>query len=589
MSIKLSDYVTSFLVSKGIGHVFVVTGGASVHLIDSIAKNPDIEYVCPQHEQAGAMAADGYSRATGNMGAAISTSGPGATNLVTGIAGAYFDSIPVIYITGQVVRSRLKGKLGVRQIGFQETDIVSMCESITKYAVQIDDPRRIRYELEKAHYLAGSGRPGPVLVDIPDDVQREAVDPSTLRGFRIPKDEVNPIEDLEKCVQLLKGSSRPMIILGWGVRSAKAEREVEELINWLKVPFVLTWAAADLFPSDHPLNVGTFGTHGTRYANFAVQNADLILSIGSRLDTKATGTPVSSFARGAKKIMVDVDRNELGKFEHSGSCFDLLIASDAKVFINMLSRYAGEVKIDVSEWLKQVDVWKRKYPICPDGYFGQRTVNPYMFVKMLSRELCGGETIVPDTGCGLAWLMQAFEFKSGQRLFHDWNNTAMGWALPASIGACFGLNRKKVICVAGDGSLQMNIQELATVIRHDLPIKIFLVNNHGYSMVRQTQNQWLEGRHEAASMESGLAFPDWEKVANAYGFNVTVIRENKGIARGIRETLCGMEPTLCNVEIGEDHRVIPQVKFGRPNEDQEPLLDRKEFLENMMVRPVEES
>ncbi len=585
---KLSDYVASFLAGKGIRHVFAITGGASVHLIDSIARNPDIEYVCPQHEQAGAMAADGYSRATGNMGVAIATSGPGATNLVTGIAGAYFDSIPVMYITGQVVRSRLKRKLGVRQIGFQETDIVGMCRTITKYAVQVDDPSRIRYELEKAYHFAKSGRPGPVLIDIPDDVQRKDIEPVLLSGFKSPMDKTKSIGGIEKCNEMLQDASRPIIILGWGVRSAKAKKEAIRFVNRLGIPFVLTWAVADLFPSNYPLNVGTFGTHGTRYANFAVQNADLVLSVGSRLDTKATGTPSASFAREAKKIMVDIDPHELYKFKHSGLEFDLLIAADARAFMDSFGSCARDMDKDISGWVDQINVWKRRYPICPNEYFEQESVNPYAFVKALSRELGGGETIVSDTGCGLVWLMQAFEFKYEQRILHDWNNTAMGWALPASIGACLGLGRKKVICMTGDGSLQMNMQELATVIGHELPIKIFLVNNHGYSMVRQTQNQWLGGRHEASSVRSGLSFPDWERVADAYGFDVTTIGKNEEVVRGIRETLYGMRPAFCNVEIGENHGVIPQVKFGRPIEDQEPLLDREEFLDNMIIEPVEE-
>jgi len=280
---KLSDYVAYFLSKQGIRHVFAVSGGASLHLIHSLESTPGITFVCPQHEQAGAMAADGYSRVTRNLGAAIATSGPGATNMITGICCAYYDSVPVIYITGQVSVFRLKGDTGVRQIGFQETDIVEICKSITKYSVQVDNPLRIRYELEKACYLAKSGRPGPVLLDIPDNIQREQIEPDALESFTPGRQEQKAVslsKEVDQCIELLKNAQRPVIILGWGIRLAGAEGEVKALIHTLEFPIATTWAVADLLPSDHRLLIGTFGTHGTRYANFAVQNSDLILAIG---------------------------------------------------------------------------------------------------------------------------------------------------------------------------------------------------------------------------------------------------------------------------------------------------------------------
>ena len=590
---KLSDYVIGFLKDQGIRHIFVVSGGASVHLIHSIANTPGISYICPQHEQAGAMAADAYSRVTSNLGAAISTSGPGATNMITGVCCAYYDSIPVIYITGQVATFRMKRNSGVRQLGFQETDTVEIYKPITKYAVRINDFKRIRFELEKATYLAKSGRPGPVLIDIPDDLQRAEIDPDKLESF-VPEQETTNLSQLHKqvdrCIQLLNEAKRPVLILGWGIRLAKAEEEAKRLVTALGFPIALTWAVMDMFPSDHPLAVGAFGTHGTRYGNFAVQNADLILVIGARLDTRERGSPITTFVREAKKIVIDIDLAELNKFKVLGMDVDVLIHSDARHFLQVVSRRIDEISPqDISGWKKRIREWKAKFPICPSEYYKQEKVNPYVFVKALSKESAEGDVFVVDTGCVLAWMMQAFDFKPKQRLFHDFNNTAMGYALPASIGACFALDGQPITSVIGDGSLQMNIQELATVVRHRLPIKIFLINNLGYSMIQQTQDQWFDSRYLASTVEGGLAFPDFVKVADAYGYKTVTIDSNRKLHTRIREVLDSDEPVFCNVEIYPGHRVFPQAKFGRPIEDAEPLLDRREFLKNMIVKPVEVS
>lgn len=590
---KLSDYVADFLASEGIRHVFAVSGGASVHLIDSIAKHPEIDYVCPQHEQAGAMAADAYSRVTGNLGAAISTSGPGATNMITGVCCAYYDSVPVIYISGQVASFRLKRDAGVRQMGFQETDVVDIYKPITKYAVLVDDPARIRYELEKACYLARSGRPGPVLLDIPDDFQREQINPDELESFT-PEPETRNLsklgDQIGRLIQLVEKAKRPVVILGWGIRLAKADEEAREFVEKLGFPVALTWAVKDMLPSGHHLVLGAFGTHGTRYGNLAVQNADLVLAIGARLDTREAGSPKTTFARQAKKIIVDIDQDELNKFERLGMKVDLLICAHAKDFLQAINqRVAGIAKQDISGWTERIAAWNKRYPICPPEYYEEVEVNPYVFVKALSKESAETDVILVDTGCVLAWMMQAFEFKANQRLFHDFNNTSMGYALPGSIGACFALDRKPVICVTGDGSLQMNIQELATVVRHQLPIKIFLINNHGYGMIRQTQDQWLGSRYLASTVKGGLAFPDFVKVAGAYGYKTLTMASNREVHERVREVLDSEGPVFCNVEIQAGHRVIPQVKFGRPIEDPEPLLDRREFLEDMIVKPVEGS
>lgn len=591
MAVKLAEYVAQWLAGRGVRHVFAISGGASLHLIHGIAKTPGIEYVCPAHEQASSFAADAYARAGGGLGVAIGTSGPGATNMLTGATGAYYDSIPVMFVTGQVATFRFKGHTGVRQMGFQETDTVDIFRPVTKYAVKITDSSMIGYELDRAAHIARQGRPGPVLIDIPDDIQREIIDTEMLAPYQNEEGENGKLDKakIERCVELLEAADRPVMILGWGVRLAGGESQAKELIRKTGIPVALTWAMADLLPANYPNLIGTFGTHGTRYGNFAVQNADLILSVGCRLDTRATGG-MDTFAREAKKIVVDIDESELNKLEYYGMKTDLRMMADAGEFMSAVgARISDQLQMKNWAWKQKISNWKRRYPICKPEYNDEERVNPYVFVKKLAQQAGENERIVVDTGCTVAWMMQGFEFKEGQRLWHDFNNTAMGWALPAAVGVSLAGERGPVICVTGDGSLQMNMQELATVLRQKLPIKIFLLENQGYGMIQQTQDQWLDSRYEASSVESGLGFPDWEKVAESYGFKTMAVEMNKDLDSAISDCLGSAGSAFCVVKVDLSHRVVPQVKHGRPLEDAEPLLPRREFLENMMVAPLDVS
>lgn len=586
---KLSNVVAQFLAEEGIRHAFVVSGGASLHLIHSIAETPGVSYVCPQHEQAGAMAADAYARVTGGMGCAVATSGPGATNLITGICSAYYDSVPVLFLTGNVATFRAKGDTGVRQVGFQETEMAEMCRSITKYSVLVNDPYRIGYELKKATTIARSGRPGPVLVDIPDDLQRMDIDPAKLVEYVPAPDHARevPSDAVAACVAALRDARRPVLVFGWGVHLAGAAAEARELAKTLGIPVALTWAALDLLPFADPLNVGGFGTHGIRAANFTVQNADLVLSVGSRLDTKATGSPASSFAREAKVIMVDVDAAEISKFKRFGRHIDVGITVDARAFLRALTEAVKVEQFrDHAPWRGRVAEWKARYPAIDPGYARQRDVNPYWFVKQLADVLTDDEVIVSDTGCALAWMMQGFRFRGHQRFFHAFNNTPMGYGLPAAVGACFARPGRRTILVTGDGSLQMSIYELATIVRHRLPVKILMFNNQGHGMVRQTQDQWLGSHYYATSVEGGLAAPDFVAVARAHGIAAATLTLNADIPKKLAAALAGDGPAFLNVEVDPKSRVQPQVKFGRPNEDGEPLLPRDEFLANMLVKPL---
>lgn len=585
MQMKLSDYVVSFLAGLGIKHAFVVSGGASIHLLHSLNTIEGIEPICPHHEQSGAMAADAYARVSG-FGCAMATSGPGATNLITGIAGAWFDSIPVLYLTGQVTTFRLKGDTGVRQYGFQETEILPMVEPITKYSVQLRDPRKIRYELEKSVNIAKSGRPGPVLIDIPDDLQRQVIDVSDLEPFvAADLNSEGPISDgdLDFILSQMADADRPVMVWGSGIRLSGAIHKARQVLDLIEVPVLTTWGAKDMLANDHKFNAGTFGSHGTRSGNFIMQNADFVLSIGARLSTRETGTPMSDWARGAKVAVVDVDEAELNKFEAFGRPVDLKIQADAGSFLDALTK-KELVSLGKSDWKQRVVDWKVKYKDVPRSIQTTK-VDPYDFIAKLTRKAPDDTHIFTDTGCSVAWLMQAGELKLGQRTYHDFNNTAMGWGLPAAIGGALATSGE-TICITGDGSLMMSVQEFATAVAHKLPVKTILMDNSGYSMVRQTEGQWLDGVNVGTSIESGLAFPDWYKLGGSFGVSVKRLETSTNACEAIDWLLAQRGPTLLIVDIDPAEYVVPQVAFGYPIEDAEPHLPRGEFLEQMIVAPL---
>jgi acetolactate synthase-1/2/3 large subunit len=590
MQQKLSDYVADFLAAQGIRQVFVVTGGASIHLLHSLHDRPGTEPICPHHEQGGAMAADGYARATSGLGCAIGTSGPGATNMITGISGAWFDSIPVLYLTGQVTTFRLKGESGVRQFGFQETEIIPMVRPITKYCVQLRDPKRIRYELEKAVHIARSGRPGPVLVDIPDDLQRAFVETDDLPAFTPDAADAAPVpakEEIERAIDLLRGAERPILIFGHGIRLSGAVAEARALAERCNIPVLTTWGAKDFFSASDSLNAGTFGTHGTRAGNFVVQNADFVLSIGARLSTRETGSPLSSWARGARTVVIDIDPSELNKFPAFDRKLDIAIQADASSAIHAITKALDGVRLpDWAAWRTEIADWMQRYPVSPSNARSESAINPYLLMEELSAVAQDDTYFFIDTGCAVAWSMQALRLRGSQRTFHDFNNTAMGWALPAAIGGALALPEKSICCIVGDGSLMMNIQELATLKHHNLPVKVLLLDNSGYSMVRQTEVQWLGGINVGTSTESGLGFPDFIKLAQAFGFETRELSTNADLKKGLSDIFALPGALFARIEIPSKKGVIPQVAFGFPIEDSEPYLPREEFFRNMKVAPL---
>lgn len=587
---KLSDYVAKFLEEKNITHSYVLSGGCSVHLIDSINKRKKIEYIPLLHEQSCAMAADAHARISDNISSVIATSGPGATNLLTGICCSYYDSIPVLAITGQVPTSQLKENSKSRQIGFQETDVVSIFRSVTKYVKMIKNPETIRYELEKAYYIATSQRKGPVLLDICDDVQRAEINPRKLKKFIPPKIKEKKSllkSELKKIKSLVNESSRPIIIIGSGVRHSNTKDECEKFIKNLNIPFTLTWGAMDLIEHDNNLYAGSFGVTSSRSGNFAVQNSDLIICLGTRLDTHEVGSNIKTFAREAKRIIIDLDKSEQNKYSKMGFKVDLLLTMNLRYFLPSVNKIKFDVK-NFSQWINHISIWKKKYQLCDTESANQKKlVNPYFFMSELSNNLNSNINIFTDTGSNLIWTMQSLRVKKYQRVVSAWNHSPMGYSLPASIGAAFCENKKMVVCITGDGGLQMNIQELATIYKHQLNIKIFVLNNHCHGIIQGTQQAWLNSMFCASDpVEGKLPDPDYVKISQAYGIPSKNINNHRKLKKILPEIFKFKGPMLLNIQMEKKSQIYPKLLFGRPIEDSHPLLDREEFYEQMFVKPL---
>jgi acetolactate synthase I/II/III large subunit len=597
---KLSDYIVQFIESQDVKHVFMVPGGGAMHLNDSLGHSRSIAWVCNLHEQASAMAAETYAKATGNLGVAMFTTGPGSTNAITGVAGAWLDSTPCLFLSGQVKRPDLKGKSGVRQMGVQEIDIISAVKAMTKYAVLITDPLSIRYHLEKAVHLARSGRPGPVWLDIPLDVQAATIDENQLRGFRAPRKRRAPLDlaaRVADVVEMLGRAERPVILAGNGVRLAGAQDAFRSLARALKVPVLLTWLAIDLFAHDEANLIGKPGTVAPRGVNFALQNADFLLVIGARLDFTITGYAPERLARGAKKIMVDIDPAEIAKL---APYLDLSICCDAKAFIEGLANAtAGQAQPERAAWHARCAEWKQRYPVVlPEHRIDDGLVSTYFLAECLSELLPEGAPIVSgSSGAGIEIFQHALRLKRGQRLYHTTALGAMGYGLPAAIGACLGSGGRETVLVDGDGGIQLNIQELATVQRLQLPIKILILNNDGYSSIRTSQQRWF-GRQTGADARSGLTLPDVGSVARAYGLPAERIANQRDLRAQLARILALKGPVVCDVVSRPDEARMPSLSsaqradgslYSKPLEDLWPFLPRDEFYANMIVKPLEES
>ncbi len=583
---NLSDYVLNFLVKKKVKEVFLITGGAISFMVDAFSRNKKIKYISVAHEQGAAMMADAYSRLGPNYSCTMVTSGPGATNLLTGIACSYFDSVPSLHICGKVntyeQQSSNKSTLNVRQVGFQETDIISISKPITKFSYKLSDPNEIRYILEKSHHIATTGRPGPVLIDIPMDLQRYKIDPKKLRPFKIKKQTNNKINSkISTVIKEINKSKKPVIILGGGIKYARAEVKLNNFLKKLNIPIVTTWSGVDLIDHSENKYIGNIGVYGSRAANFAIQNSDLFLSLGTRLDTRITGGVPKNFARNAKKIMVDIDKNELNK--KRGLKIDLKIQENISIFLDKISSKLN-TKIEKKDWLKKCEEWKKNYPIVNKKYFDEKNyVNPYVFIDNLSEKLKKNDIIVADDGGHLTWTLQAFRVKYGQKLFSAFGNSPMGYSLPASIGASIAKNKSKVFCIDGDGSIQINLQELHTIDKLKLPIKIFVLNNNGYGIIKQFQELYLDGRFEASG--KGVSNPNFEKISKAFNLNYNLIKNHKDFTK-LKKIVKSKKAEFVEVILKPNQKIIPKLQFGNPIEDMSPLLPRKEFFENMDIKTI---
>jgi acetolactate synthase I/II/III large subunit len=585
---KASDFITQFLVDKGVKTVFLITGGAITHVVDSIGQRKDekgdIDFVVVQHEQAGAMAAEAYSRlASSGAGVMLATSGPGATNLVTGICGCWFDSVPGFFITGQVnsKESQSAASSSPRQVGFQETDVVSIVKTITKYAVKIERVEDLAAEMEKAWRIAHEGRPGPVLIDIPVDVQVANIELESLKATTPEVREPSSLtEEIEQVISLLSQAERPVLLLGGGIRAAGALSEVKDLVEKARVPFVVSWSGFDLLPHDHPLFAGHIGVYGERAANLVVQNADLVIAIGSRLDTRQTGGRVDSFARGAKIVMVDIDQNELTKGR--GLRVDLGIVADAKDFIVSLASALPERQVLLA-WQEKVQEWIAKYSLTIREDKAGEPITSYSYLRKLSDQLPEGQITISDEGGNLVWTMQSFKIKKDQRLISTFGNSPMGYALPAAMGASVAQPGKDIICIDGDGGFQMNIQELQTIAHYNLPVKIFIMNNRSMGIIKQFQDLYFGSRYTASTPEGGYSAPDFAKIAQAYGIQAWRVEKPEEVTESIERALSHSGPVLVDVWIDQEQKLNPKLEFGRPIEDMTPYIERAEFKKTMIV------
>ncbi len=590
---RLADYIVKFLEKKGIDTIFTVSGGGSIFLCDALYKSKKLQYISHHHEQAASFAAESYARSKNNVGCCVVTTGPGGTNTLTGVSSAWIDSIPVIFISGQVFLNQTIQKTKKRQIGVQEINIIDLVKPVTKYSKMITDSKNINFYLEKAYHICKSGRPGPVFLDIPADLQNAEIDEKKISRikFKPEKSNFNIDKKINLIIKNLKNSKRPLIHLGHGVKLSNGKKIVKKFFNKYKIPFVLTWNADDLVHSDHNLYAGRPGAFGERGSNFIVQNCDFYLSVGSRLPYMVTGYNSKNFASRAKfKCMVDIDRYELNRKDIN---FNVKIQSDAKYFLEKLF---NKMKLYDSrkEWIEYCKNIRKKYPILIKKMINEKKyVNSYFFVKSLSKITKKNDTIITDMGFSFTSSHQAMEIKENQKFYTNSGHAPMGWGLPAAIGA-FYANKKKInniICLSGEGGLQMNLQELATVMHNKIPLKLFVFNNGGYLTIKQTQILGFKGRIMGADKKSGLSFPDYSEIAKSHKMSYFKLYKHKSLSKNLKKILNNKKSVICEIMMNPNEEQIPKAINRRDDkgksvptefEDMYPFLPRKELKDNYL-------
>ncbi len=604
MKIKVSNYISQFLVEQGITNVFSVTGGGAMHLNDALGHQEGLKCLYQHHEQACAIAAESYARIHNKIATLCVTTGPGGTNALTGVVGAYLDSIPMLVLSGQVrydTTARSTG-LGIRALGDQEFDICKAVDSMTKYCEMVIDPKKIRYCLEKALFIAQNGRPGPCWLDIPLNVQGAYVDTEELEGYdpeeykkTLPKEVTMDVVDA--IIEKIKNAKRPVFYAGNGIRISGGYDAFCSVMEKLNIPVVTCWDSIDAIYDEHPLYVGRGGIMGDRPGNFAVQNSDLVFAVGNRLSIRQVGYNYQTWAREAYVIVNDIDKEELKK---PTLHVDMPVWADAKDLLEKMDERLTEKPVFTGQdWIATCQNWKKKYPVVmPKHYKEGEYANVYAFIKELSSRLNENQITVVGNGSACVVGSHGYVIKKGQRFIINSAIASMGYDLPAVIGACVADHSQDLICVTGDGSIQMNIQELQTIWHHQMPIKIFLINNGGYHSIRQTQTNFFGEPLVGVGVDSrDLSFPDMSKLAPAYGFPYRKITKNSELGSVIEETLALKGPAICEIFVDTEQKFEPKSATKRlpdgtlvsaPLEDLAPFLDEKELEENMFIPVIRE-
>ena len=610
MKIRLADYVADFLVEHGVTDAFSVVGGGAMHLNDALGHKDGLKVTYNHHEQACAIAAEAYARLDNKIAAVCVTTGPGGTNALTGVVGGWLDSIPMFIISGQVrydttARYALQyTETPLRAMGDQEYDIVKSVEPMTKYATMIEDPKQIRYALEKAWHLATTGRPGPVWIDIPVNFQGGYIETEELEGYDPSEDDAllpPPVDEsiIEKVLEKIANAKRPVLHAGYGIRLSGGYEAFRRVADKLNIPVVTYWNAIDLIEDEHPLYVGRAGNMGDRPGNWAIQNADLVVAIGTRISIRQVGYNWKTWARAAEVIMVDIDQAELKK---PTLHVEMPVWADAKDFLEKMDKAIDKTPVHAGgEWLAACQSWKKNYPVVQPKQWEEngRTANVYAFVKYMSSRLPENSLTAVSNGACCVVGHQTYEIKKGSRFANNSAIASMGYGLPAAIGTCIGGNRRETICLEGDGSIMMNLQELQTILTNKLPIKIFLINNSGYHSIRITQsNLFSEHSKIGIGEESGdLSFPDFKKLSEAFGYPYYGARSNKEMKEVVDQVLSLDGPVFCEIFTDTEQRWEPKSSTKRledgtlvspPLEDLAPFLPREELKEIMFIPLMEE-
>lgn len=591
---NISEYIFDYYAKKGIDTAFMVTGGQAMFLNDAVGKNENYEIICTHHEQSAAMAADAYGRINNKPALTVVTAGPGSVNAMNGVVGGYTDSSPMIVISGQAALSfvQYQEKTKIRQYGVQGINIKPLVENVTKYFITVDDVQKIKYYLDKAYYLATNGRPGPVWIDVPLDMQKAEVDEKNLQEYTPEEDYIEQIslnQYIKHTYERILKARRPVFLAGQGISLSKSRNEFSKLIEKMKIPVITSRLGIDLIESDNELYVGRPGNYGERAANFGIQNSDLIISIGCRLSSSLVGHTPKMFGKNAYKIVVDIDQKELDK---PGVEIDYKVKADCKEFINgLLDKYDDYEIPDFKEWKSICSKWKSKYPVVLDEYKKEKPVNSYFFIDQLSQIAKSDSCILVDTGSCFHVACQSWKIKKGQKYLTTGGLSSMGYWV-AGIGACIANNRKDTIVITGDGSLQMNIQEFATIKYNKLPIKVFILNNNGYLLIRHTQHNFMEDRFIGEGPKSGVWCPDSLEIAKAYGIKGIRIDNPEEAQAKIKEVLEYNGPVICDVITPEWQLLIPRIASdkladgtlkSRDYEDMFPYLSKEELEENMSI------